>query len=194
MSVTGQRELRRRLLAVSAVPEVMLKRWQTRTVQLARKAAPVKTANLAKNIQMGALSKNDATVRANVGYARYLEFGTGLYGPSGKAYPIRPRRKKALAWATTASGRRLSGLTRNVTKRGQMFPVTGRVAGGATPRNLRIRPVRGQGVGPAEGPVTVRRGVIHPGIRPRPFLIPSAKQALEEAGVEPIVNVWNGAA
>ncbi|GAB4514033.1 MAG: hypothetical protein Kow0047_25750 [Anaerolineae bacterium] len=40
-------------------------------------------------------------VGTNVPYARYVEFGTGIYGP--KKQPIRPVRARALAWHVTGS-------------------------------------------------------------------------------------------
>lgn len=194
MSVDGERELQRRFLAVKASPRQMLRTWQVLTVRKAKQAAPRKTANLHRNIVAGALSEDDATVRARTGYAKYLEFGTGLYGPNGRAFEIKPRFKKALAWPTTRSASRLSGAPTKAARGGRLFPVTGRISGGATPRSLRIRAIRGVGAGPAQGPITVRRSVLNPGIRPRPFLVPAAKESADEVGISVIVDAWNGAA
>lgn len=194
MSVEGQAELQRRFMAVRKAPAQMLGRWQLLTVRYAKQNAPRKTANLHRNIVPGARSEDDASVRVRTNYAKYLEFGTGLYGPNGRAYEIKPNRKQALAWPTTRSASRLSGAPTTRARGGRLFPITGRVSGGASPRGLRIQRVRGVSAGRAQGPITVRRSVIHPGIRPRPFLVPAAKRAVDETGMGAIIGNWNDAA
>lgn len=78
----------------------------------ARLKCPVKTGHLQSSIT-GQISKATQTViegkvGSNVEYAPYVEFGTGVYGPSKT--PIRPKHKKILAWVsygarpTTAAG------------------------------------------------------------------------------------------
>jgi len=61
----------------------------------AKELAPVDKSTLRKSI----LATNDAfqgIVGSNLEYAKYQEFGTGIYGPKGS--PIVPKRAKMLAW------------------------------------------------------------------------------------------------
>ena len=44
------------------------------------------------------------------------------------------------------------------------------------------------------GSVVFAKKVNHPGTRPQPFMLPGAKQALDEVGIKAIVDAWNGAA
>lgn len=45
----------------------------------------------------------------------------------------------------------------------------------------------------AGGPVVFARRVRHPGTRPRPFMVPGAKRAVEGAGFrDTIIKLWNG--
>jgi hypothetical protein len=68
-----------------------------------------KTANLERSIRLGTVTEKSAQVIAggtsNVGYARYVEEGTGLYGP--KKRRIVPRRARVLSWV--GGGSRLTG-------------------------------------------------------------------------------------
>jgi len=64
--------------------------------------------------------------------------GTGLYGPEGKKYPIRPKKAKALRFPTAYMPRTKPG------------------AGGQY-----------QGPGKATGPAVTTQEVMHPGIKPR---------------------------
>ncbi len=93
-----------------------------------------------------------------VGYAAVHEFGS-------EAHIIRPRRRKALAWAASPEGRRLTGSTRTATRRG------------------------------AFGGMRFAKVVHHPGTRAYPYLFPGARRALHEVGLRDIViQVWNQAA
>lgn len=58
------------------------------------------------------------------------------------------------------------------------------------PRNaqaLAFRPSRG-------GQVIFAKRVRHPGTRPQPYMLPGAQKALDDLGVESIIEKWNGAA
>lgn len=70
------------------------------------------------NIQRGT-SEKSIEVGTNLHYARYVEEGTGLYGP--KKQVIRPRTAKVLAWRSVGTGTKLvaSGIRRS---RGSIKP------------------------------------------------------------------------
>lgn len=44
------------------------------------------------------------------------------------------------------------------------------------------------------GQVIFAKRVRHPGTKPQPFMVPGAKKALDDLGVESIVKAWNDAA
>lgn len=68
----------------------------------ARSKVPVKTGRLASTIRVyGRMTGPTRTIVAgttSVRYAASVHEGTGIYGPTGKPYVIRPRTKKALAF------------------------------------------------------------------------------------------------
>lgn len=104
--LTGDAELRRRLRAISE-PRDLLRTVALLGVAEAKKLAPVATGNLRRTIRVAAVSATRATVTAGgtsqVGYARYVEEGTGLYGP--RKQRIRPRRARMLSWKQKGGGR-----------------------------------------------------------------------------------------
>ena len=61
-----------------------------------------KTGNLGRTIHAGEITDSTARVKASANYTAYLEFGT-------KAHEITPNAKKALRWAASSGGRRLTG-------------------------------------------------------------------------------------
>ena len=102
-TVKGARDLQRRLTLAGSVdarvgPRI-LKRWQIRTTQLAKIAAPKQTGHLKQSIHPGAIGSRKAQVEASAPYAGYVEGGT-------KAHWIRPVHAKMLAWG---GPRRLTG-------------------------------------------------------------------------------------
>ena len=117
----------------------------------AKKRAPVAKNILRSSIHTD-ISRRGQQTRAKVGtdvhYAPYLEYGTGLYGPERRAYEIKPKTKKALAFTARAG-------TQLATGRALYRSATGRMV-------LNRR----------RGAKTVVRKVIHPGIHPQPFLHP----------------------
>lgn len=110
-NLQGDEELRRRLRAISD-QKVLLGQVALIAVREAKHIARAdftKTAKLERSIRVGAVSDKSATIVAGgslgVGYARYVEEGTGLYGPRKRR--IVPRRAKVLSW--TGGGSRLTG-------------------------------------------------------------------------------------
>lgn len=193
VTLDGFDDLNKRFLAIRVAPKQVLGVAQVRTTQLARLAAPVATGRMAASIKPGRLTSKEALVRVTTVYARYIERGTGLYGPFGRAYDIVPKNGKVLAWPTTRSASTKAGGFRKSALRGRKAPIAGRIPGGATPKGMRIRMVRGQRIGPSAGPITYAKRVRHPGIRPQPFLMPSARQALRETGLDEVVQLWDNA-
>lgn len=101
MSLKGDDELRARLRAIGE-PKELLGKVALLGVAEAKKLAPVATGNLRRTIRVGTVTAKSANVlaggTAQVGYAYYVETGTGIYGPNGK--PIRPKRARMLSWKT----------------------------------------------------------------------------------------------
>lgn len=66
----------------------------------AKAGAPVDQGTLRSSILLHPVVVTGNSIRGsvgtNLGYARYQEVGTGIYGP--RHAPIRPRNKKMLAW------------------------------------------------------------------------------------------------
>jgi len=91
--------------------------------------APKQRTDLARSIivvpagELGVFESIGCYVGPSVEYGLYVHEGTGKFGPKKRAYPIRPKRKRA----------------------------------------LKFRPAGG-------GDAIMRRGVMHPGIRPQPFM------------------------
>lgn len=106
MALKGERQLRARLRAISE-PKELLTQVALLGVAEAKKLSPVATGNLRRTIRVGAVSAKSAAVTAGgtrrVGYARYVEEGTGVYGSRNR--PIVPRKAKLLSWKTRGGGR-----------------------------------------------------------------------------------------
>lgn len=120
----------------------------------AKLAAPVRANILRSSIHTMIEERGysiTARVGTNVHYGPHLEYGTGKWGPKHAPYEIKPKTKKALAWK---SGSVASDIA------------TGRALfrSGKTGRLVKSR---------GSAAMIVRRKVIHPGIRPRPFLGPA---------------------
>lgn len=118
----------------------------------AKRLAPVKDNFLKPSIHTD-LDVGPDEIRARVGtdveHAHYVEYGTGLHGPKGRAYEIKPKTKKALAFAAQA-GTELA---------------TGRALFRSRKGGLQRSRTGAQRV--------VVRKVIHPGIRPQPYMGPA---------------------
>lgn len=68
-----------------------------------------RTGTLGRSIAVGPVTQDAGSmyveVGTNVHYAKYVEYGTGIYGPNG--VPIRPKTAKVLAWRSTGAGMKL---------------------------------------------------------------------------------------
>lgn len=106
--VKGDEALIRRLRAIKDT-RLLLGQVGLLGVAEAKKLVPVRTRNLSRTIRVESASADRVRVvaggTANVGYARYVEQGTGLYGP--KRARIKPRSKKVLSWVS--GGSRVTG-------------------------------------------------------------------------------------
>ncbi len=82
-----------------------------------KKRTPKQTTKLAnsyfilKNAKLDYTVRNDAKTRSGFKYINALEFGTGIFGPKGT--PIKPKRKKALAYVDKGRrGNKFLGISR----------------------------------------------------------------------------------
>jgi len=75
------------------------------TVREAKLLVHRKTGNLGRSIRVQSATATSAIVVAGARYAPFVEFGT-------RAHEITPRARKALRWAASPAGRRLSGAPR----------------------------------------------------------------------------------
>jgi len=118
----------------------------------AKRRTPVATDILRSSIHTD-ISRQGKQTRAKVGtdedYGPYVEYGTGLYGPQKRAYEIKPKTKKALAFTARAG-------TQLATGRALFRSKTGRLV-----------------LSRKRGAKTIVRKVIHPGIHPQPYLHPA---------------------
>lgn len=99
----GYEGLQARLTAIGDVDgrfgSRIIRRWQVRTVTLAKQNAPRRTGDLGRSIQPGPIDSDSGTVVAHAAYAGFVEKGT-------RAYDVVPVRKSVLAWG---GPRRLTG-------------------------------------------------------------------------------------
>jgi len=111
MRVTGvpQLEARFRALGSGQANRQLMGQLGYLAVHEAQRLAPRRTGNLARSIRLGTVTPTSAVVQAgglqNVGYAGFVEFGT-------RPHVIVPRNRKALRFAASAAGRRLTGSPR----------------------------------------------------------------------------------
>lgn len=106
-AVIGTAALQRRLHALSipvSGPKIM-NRLGLSTVREAKLLVHRKTGNLGRSIHIAATTPTSVTVQAGARYAGFVEFGT-------HAHIITPNARKALRFAATAAGRRLTGSPR----------------------------------------------------------------------------------
>lgn len=95
VTVQGMDALQRRLRAIGDLHDP-LREAQVRVIGEAKRLVPRKTGNLGRSIVPGYLRADSASVEVRANYARYVEEGTGLYGP--RKQRIVPKNKKALRW------------------------------------------------------------------------------------------------
>lgn len=103
VTVKGKDQLGARLRSVAYLSAKVLRAWQMRTVELAKRKVPRKTGNLQRTIHAGELTKTHARVEVSASYAVYVEKGT-------RPHIIKPKYAKVLAWG---GSRRLSGSLRS---------------------------------------------------------------------------------
>jgi hypothetical protein len=82
---------------------VAMDRVMADCVDSAKHLCPVKTTTLQRSIQMRPTKKEGKGLVGywgsfNLKYAIYHELGTGMYGPAGRGYEIRPKHARALFW------------------------------------------------------------------------------------------------
>jgi hypothetical protein len=108
MALQGDEELRARLAAIGD-RKMLLQKVALLGVAEAKKLVPRRTSNLSRTIRVERVTETNARVIAGgtsqVGYARYVEEGTGIHGPRKRR--ITPRRAKMLSWV--GGGSRLTG-------------------------------------------------------------------------------------
>jgi hypothetical protein len=137
-------------------------------VEEAKRIVPRATGNLGRTIRAEDATERSVRVVAggteNVGYAAYVEKGTGIYGARHR--PIVPVRARMLAWQTGEGG-----------------------AGGP---NLRLSGNRRVLGGQARGGWAFAKSV--KGRPATPYLVPGAKRAMQRGGLkEAVIEVWNEA-
>jgi len=133
-----------------------------------------KTANLERSIRLGTVTDKTAQIVAGgtsgVGYARYVEEGTGLYGPrKRKIVPKTQRTRFSGPFLRGQKGQNRGGV---LAWKGGGSRLTGRGPGASW---RYARSVRGR--------------------KATPYLVPGAKKAIERSGVaDAITAAWNDAA
>jgi hypothetical protein len=183
MPLQGDEALRRRLAAIGDT-KVLLGKVALLGVAEAKKLVPRATSNLGRTIRVGTVTDKSAQVVAggtsSVGYARYVEEGTGLYGPRKRR--ITPKNGKVLSWKRRGS----ASSTMNI----------GGFAVSASAGSSRAGSISGVSTGAARP--KARSRVFARSVRGRkatPYLVPGVKRAVERAGVrDTIVKLWNDAA
>ena len=159
VSLKGYEQLQRRLNAIGVTGDFM-HQLGFMAVREAKAIVPRKTSNLEHTIHVASFTPTSVQVVAGgdkkVGYAAYVEYGTG-------PHDITPNAKKALRWAVSSS---------------KGFRATG------SPSSA-----KGNKIGYA-----FAKRVHHPGTRAQPYLMPGAKRAVEQTGLQALVDKWNGAA
>lgn len=94
--------LRERETALRRIPERAVRRATFELLKRVQDLVPKRTRTLVRSITALVERIGGDVVEGRVGshmeYARYIEEGTGIYGPKGKAITIVPRNREALAW------------------------------------------------------------------------------------------------
>lgn len=144
---------------------------------VAKTRARKRTGTLIRSISVVPVKNTGGVLRGAVSaggtgapYAVVQDSGSGLYGPRHAKYPIRPKNKKALAFANP----RIAG------------PPGGRYRrlSGA----LRASAMRKYQAGKFPGAMIVVKGVMHPGVKPDHFLTGVLEQKSDEDRVVAIVQ------
>jgi hypothetical protein len=103
-----QQMLRDRGEAIARVPDRAIRRGTFELLALVQQRVPKKTTALVKSLQAVVQKISADLLEGKVGshlhYAKYVERGTGVHGPSGKPFSIVARHKKALFWGAYDGG------------------------------------------------------------------------------------------
>jgi hypothetical protein len=95
-------ELKRGGVAIATVPVRAVRRGAFELLAIAQRLAHKKTSTYVRSMTATVDDSNPTLVQAKVGagvkYARFIEEGTGLYGPKAQAIPVSARFAKALWW------------------------------------------------------------------------------------------------
>ena len=104
------RVLRERGGAIRRVPASALRRGTFELLVMVQDLAPKKTATFVRSItavvEKISADLSQGKVGSHLEYARYLEEGTGVFGPKGQPFQILPSAKKALFWGAFDGGGR----------------------------------------------------------------------------------------
>jgi hypothetical protein len=182
----GADDLRRRFEALGNTRDIM-RGLQIETVNRAKSKVPRQTGHLGRSIRPGSVGRDEAWINAKTPYARAVEFGSGLYGPKRAKYPIVPKKPGGTLFFPSQSAL-VSRLGVGQSRRGKFvenrlqFTKTGRLSARSMKRFGNAAYVHA-------------KVVMHPGVKPRPFLIPAAKEAVQDGPMRDlIVSAWNDAA
>lgn len=106
-TIIGLNQLNQRLTALSGpvLGPKILGRLGLSTVREAKILVRRRTGNLGRSIRIKSLTATSVTVEAGARYAGFVEHGT-------RPHEITPRAKKALRWAASPAGARLTGTPR----------------------------------------------------------------------------------
>lgn len=168
--VEGLTGLRKRLAAISD-PILIMTAIQAEVIKVAKvnTLAFGKSGNLGRSILPGPVTATSARVTAggveNVGYARFVEFGTGIHGPLKRR--IVPKSKPFMAWRVDTGGGGAGGAQLRLTGSSRTRGGVG-VAGWAFAKSTQGR-------------------------KATPYLWPGAQKAVADSGIEPIILAWNEA-
>jgi hypothetical protein len=107
VTLQGATGLQKRLAAIASAQghRAMMNAMAAETARRAIKKAPYRTRNLQRSIEVASVTSDRAVIEARASYAAAVEKGT-------RPHIIRPRNVKALRFAATAAGQRLSGSAR----------------------------------------------------------------------------------
>lgn len=156
----------------------------------ARNLVHVRTGGTRASIRTVPVRRTGNGVQGGVevgGAGRFLEQGTATFSTNPdvrhEKYPIRPKNKKALAWPG-AQGPSENGAPVSHVQFGQGLrpPVAGNYVRLSGAVRLPISRLMHGGSIPFQSVLIVRKGVMHPGIRPRPFLAPALKAVAPKFG------------
>ena len=155
----GYESLRRRFAAISGPTfgVSLMRDLGDAATRESKLIVPHKTRNLARSIHRDVVTPNSVRIVASANYALFVEEDT-------RPHEITPNAKKALRWAASSGGMRLSGT-----------PTKAAQAGGS-------------------GGVVFATKVHHPGTTGKHYMRKGAEKAIAGSGLtDRIVAAWNGA-